>query len=80
MRWLRRLDLFLRVAVHLNFGLWLIALPWMHMWSDNRFFALYPTLGSFAESGAVRGIISGLGFLNLWIAISEAFHYRDGQA
>ncbi|HEY0796798.1 MAG TPA: hypothetical protein VGD64_13580 [Acidisarcina sp.] len=78
--WLRRLDLFLRVAVRLYLGLLLIALPWMHFWDENHFFTLYPSLGRFAESGAVRGIVSGLGFLNLWIAISEAFHYRDQEA
>jgi hypothetical protein len=79
-RWLRRIDLFLWVAVGLLVGLLLIALPWMQFWDENHFFTLFPALGRFAESGAVRGIISGLGFLNLWIAISEAFHYRDQEA
>ena len=32
------------------------------------------TLG---ESGAFRGLISGLGLLNLWIAVSEAIHYKE---
>ncbi len=27
--------------------------------------------------GPVRGIISGLGLLDIWIGISEAIHYRD---
>jgi hypothetical protein len=26
--------------------------------------------------GAVRGVVSGLGLLNLWIAIVEAVHFR----
>jgi hypothetical protein len=26
--------------------------------------------------GAVRGMISGLGLLNLWIALDEALHFR----
>jgi hypothetical protein len=29
------------------------------------------------ESGAIRGLVSGLGILNLWIAISEAIHYKE---
>jgi hypothetical protein len=29
------------------------------------------------HNGAVRGIISGLGLLDIWIGISEAVHYRD---
>jgi hypothetical protein len=27
--------------------------------------------------GFVRGAISGLGVLDLWLGISEAIHYRD---
>jgi hypothetical protein len=26
--------------------------------------------------GAVRGVVSGLGLLNLWIAVTEALHFR----
>jgi hypothetical protein len=26
----------------------------------------------------VRGLVSGLGLLNLWIAFHDALHYRDG--
>lgn len=74
---MRRLDLILRVVVRLYLGLLLIALPWMHIWGDNHLFLIYPTLGAFAESGAVRGLVSGLGLLNIWIALSEAVHYRD---
>jgi hypothetical protein len=29
------------------------------------------------ENGALRGMVSGLGLLNLWIAISEAIHYKE---
>jgi hypothetical protein len=25
----------------------------------------------------VRGIVSGIGLLNLWIALSDAIHYRE---
>ncbi len=78
--WLRRVDIFLRVVVRLYLGLLLIALPWMHFWSENHFFIVYQPLGTFAQSGAVRGVISGLGLLNIWIAISEAIHYRDRKA
>jgi hypothetical protein len=75
--WLRRLDLVLRVVVHLNLGLLLLALPWMHFWD---FFTAYARLGAFGESGAVRGLVSGLGLLNIWIAFSDAVYYRDSRA
>lgn len=75
--WLRRLDFFLRVIVRLYIGLILVFLPWTRLWVFNRFFLYYAHVAHLAESGAFRGLVSGLGLLNLWIAISEAIHYRE---
>jgi len=75
--WLRRADLFLRVMVRLYIGLILIFLPWTHVWDFNRFFLYYAHVSRVMESGAMRGLVSGLGLLNLWIAISEAIHYKE---
>jgi hypothetical protein len=76
--WLGRADLFLRVIVRLYVGLILIFLPWTRVWAFNRFFLYYAHVSRLMESGAVRGVVSGLGLLNLWIAISEAMHYKEG--
>ena len=78
--WLQRFELFLRVAVRLYLGMFVLVLPWWsRFWGDNPVFTLYPRLGEFASYGAVRGIVSGLGLLNLWIALSEAIHYRETE-
>jgi len=76
-QWLRRADLFLRVIVRLYIGLILVFLPWTHAWTYNRFFLYYAPVAKLMESGALRGLASGLGLLNLWIAISEAIHYKE---
>lgn len=76
-RWLRRADLFLRVIVRLYIGLILVFLPWTRIWEFNRFFLYYSPVAHFMQNGALRGIVSGLGLLNLWIAISEAIHYKE---
>lgn len=76
-RWLHRADLFLRVMVRLYIGLILFFLPWTHLWTFNRFFLYYAPVAHLVESGALRGVVSGLGLLNLWIAISEAIHYKE---
>jgi hypothetical protein len=75
--WLRRSELFLRVIVRLYIGLILVFLPWTHVWAFNRFFVYYAFVSHIAQSGAVRGLVSGLGLLNLWIAISDAIHYKE---
>jgi hypothetical protein len=46
-------------------------------WEQNPLFAQLPALSAFAANGAVRGVVSGLGILNLWIAFQDALHYRD---
>jgi hypothetical protein len=77
-RWLQRLDLFVRVIVRLYLGLVIVVLPWMHFWDDNRLFALVPYLTPLLLNGVARGIVSGLGLLNIWIAVHDAIHYREG--
>jgi ammonia channel protein AmtB len=78
-RWLERTELFLRVLLRMYIGLAICYLPWSKMfWDQNPLFVQIPALGDFAASGAVRGIVSGLGILNLWIAFHDALHHRDG--
>ncbi len=76
--WLQRLELFLRVAVRLYLGIFVLVLPWWpRFWDENPVFQILPRLGEFATYGSVRGIVSGFGLLNLWIAFREAIHYRE---
>ena len=75
--WLQRADLFVRVMVRLYLGLILFFLPWTHLWTLNRYFLYYSPVAFFTQNGAVRGVVSGLGLLNLWIALAEAIHYKE---
>lgn len=75
--WLRRLDLFVRVIVRLYLGLIILVLPWLHLWDENRLLVVIPQLSPLALNGVTRGIVSGLGLLNLWIAIQDAIHYKE---
>lgn len=78
-RWLERAELFLRVLLRMYIGLAVCYAPWSPtFWDQNPLFARYPALGIVMAHGAVRGIISGLGLLNLWIAFRDAVRHRDG--
>ena len=78
-RWLVRLELFLRVMLRMYIGLAVCYAPWSHtFWDQNPIFLQFPALGNFAMNGAVRGMVSGLGLLNLWIAFQDAIRHRDG--
>lgn len=77
-RWLVRAELFLRVMLRIYIGLAVCYAPWSPLfWDQNPLFARFPTLSIYAASGAVRGIISGLGLLNLWVAFQDALRYRN---
>jgi len=72
-RWLERAELFIRVLLRMYIGVAVCYVPWSRMfWDDNPIFVQHPSLASIAASGAVRGLISGLGLLNLWIAFRDA--------
>jgi hypothetical protein len=77
-RWLVRAELFLRVLLRIYIGLAICYAPWSPMfWDQNPLFVQFPTLSIYAANGAVRGIISGLGLLNMWIALKDAIRYKD---
>ena len=72
-RWLVRMELFLRVMLQMYIGLFVCYMPWWHgFWDQNPIFLQYPAVGAIALNGAVRGLVSGLGLLNLWIAFQDA--------
>jgi hypothetical protein len=69
--------LFLMMRVFI--GPVLLLAPWSRaLWDRNPLFVQFPTLSIYAANGAVRGIVSGLGLLNLWIAFLDATRRRDG--
>jgi hypothetical protein len=56
-------------------GVVLILLPWSDMWDVNYFLYQYPTLGLLLKNSYLRGLISGLGVINVMFAV-EAFRNR----
>jgi hypothetical protein len=75
-RWLERAELFLRVLLRMYIGLAVCYAPWSRLfWDQNPVFLQFPTLSIYAANGAVRGLVSGLGLLNLWIAFSDAVRF-----
>ncbi len=77
-RWLVRAELFLRVILRIYIGLAVAYAPWSPLfWDQNPLFVQFPTLSIYAANGAVRGIITGLGLLNLWIALKDALEFRN---
>jgi hypothetical protein len=76
--WLQRLSLFILVLFCVYLGVLVTILPWWsRVWDHNMFVEARPALAHILRNGIVRGIVSGIGLLDIWIGISEAIHYRD---
>ena len=54
-------------------GFALLILPWSGYWDHNLWLEWSTTLRDVTRSAYVRGGISGLGIVNLWMAVLEAF-------
>jgi|SRR5579884_157591 len=72
MRWHRRLLGICLIIFAFEIGLFLVVFPWLRAWDMNwipvhsqRFAALW-------MSPYFRGFISGLGLLNIYVALAEA--------
>jgi hypothetical protein len=63
------------LLIWLELGLVLILVPWSEIWDVNYFLYQYPSLGLFAKNPYLRGAISGLGVMNVFLAL-EAFRRR----
>jgi hypothetical protein len=56
-------------------GVTLILLPWSDYWDVNYFLFQYPSSALILKNSFLRGMISGLGVMNIMFAL-EAFRRR----
>ena len=75
--WLFRIRALLFVTLCATFGVLLTIVPWTPKWMDNALLVSFPDLRNIVASGFVRGTVSGLGILNLWVGFWEAIHYHE---
>lgn len=75
--WMQRTFLIIFVLLCIEIGIVLVAVPWRPVWSDNGLLTNYPNLRTFLRLGFVRGAVTGIGLLDIWIGIWEAVHYRE---
>ena len=76
--WVKRFWLVVFVLFCLEVGIILTVLPWTRIWTENSLLLGHPELRSFLQQNFVRGLISGLGLVDIWMGIAEAVSYREG--
>jgi hypothetical protein len=70
------LAVVLSVVSSLLVGAILVIAPWTTLWDSNYLLQPHPGLRAFLLSSFTRGCISGLGVVNIILALHEARHHR----
>jgi hypothetical protein len=73
MTWHRRILGFCLVIFAFEIGIFLLVFPWLDNW-DLSWIPLHsPKLSDLWMSHYFRGALSGLGFLNIYVALAELY-------
>jgi hypothetical protein len=75
--WLQRLAVAVYVLFCMTLGMALVTLPWIGNWFEDGLVARWPALQHLLQQGFVRGAVSGLGLIDIWLGIIEAVRYQD---
>ena len=75
--WRERLKLVIFVVFCIELGIFLIVYPWTPLWAENSLLLDYPTMAWILGTGVARGMVSGLGILDIGIGIWQAIQYRE---
>lgn len=72
--------MFLSVVSSLLVGFVLAVAPWTALWDSNYLLAPHPFLRALLLSAFTRGAVTGLGFVNILLALSEAHRHLTTSA
>lgn len=75
--WMQRVWLVVFVLFCLEVGIILTVLPWTRIWTANSLLLGHDDLRQFLMHNFVRGLISGLGLVDIWMGVAEAIRYRE---
>ena len=75
--WVQRIWLVVFVLFCLEVGIILTALPWTRIWTENSLLLGYPQVREFLMQNFVRGLVSGIGLVDIWMGVAEAVRYRE---
>jgi len=75
-RWHQRLFAVLLATLCLVVGITLLLFPWTQYWNDSYFLHLVPSLRRWWNNLYLRGAISGIGVVNLYISLVDVFRLK----
>jgi xanthine/uracil permease len=73
------LTIALSVASSLLVGVILAVVPWTSLWDSNYLLQPYPALRLLVLSPLARGTVTGIGLVNILVALHEAYQHLSGR-
>jgi hypothetical protein len=73
------LTIGLSVASSLLVGVLLVVVPWTSLWDSNYLLQPYPALRMLALSPFARGMVTGVGLVNIVVALHEAYQHLNAR-
>ncbi|MBZ5527007.1 MAG: hypothetical protein LAN71_03770 [Acidobacteriia bacterium] len=78
---MNRLSQTIFVLLCFEMGAVLLYLPWSHHWDQNYFLSRFPALVPVLLHPSLRGVVSGLGALDIYLGILKILeHTRTSRA
>ena len=75
-RWYHKMSAVLFITFCLEIGFFLLVFPWTEQWENNYFSSFIPEWHRWWDNMYVRGAVSGLGAVNLYISVIELFRLK----
>ena len=75
-RWYHKMSAILFITFCLEIGFFLLIFPWTEYWDSNYFAAFIPEWHRYWDNLYVRGAVSGIGVVNLYISFVEMFRLK----
>ena len=75
-RWYHVAMALIFIVFCLELGMFLVIFPWSDFWARSFFSGFAPEWRLYWDSAYLRGAVSGLGVVNVYIALVEIFRLR----
>ena len=75
-RWYHKVSALIFIIFCMELGTFLLIFPWSILWEHSYFSSFDPEWQHFWNNPYLRGAVSGLGVLNIYIALVEIFRLR----
>ena len=74
--WYHKISAVIFIVFCMELGMFLMIFPWSGLWDRSYFPSLSPVWRQYWDNAYWRGMISGLGAVNLYISLAEIFRLR----